>query len=104
MNLLSESRQSGTGFGQHKMPLWIHHDLDAIILLVQKHVVALRGIFELEMMCDDKTRIDISFVNAVEQRPKVPLHMCLPRLDRKRFIHDGTHRHLVDKSTVYARN
>jgi hypothetical protein len=42
------------------------HDLQAIILLVQEHLVAPGRILEGQSVSDDKTRIDIAVLNFIE--------------------------------------
>jgi hypothetical protein len=43
-------------------------DLGAVVLLVLEHLVALRSVFEREVVRDDEAGVDVAALDALEQR------------------------------------
>src|SRR5262249_59151303 len=64
------------------------HDLDAVVLFVQEHVIPFGRLTEPQAVRDDETGIDLPVLNPFEQRAEVALYMRLPGLDRERLVHD----------------
>src|SRR6202043_2272630 len=53
---------------------------------------------------DHKTRIDLTALDALQQRPHVAHHVCLPRLERELLVHARTNRNVIDKARIHAWN
>lgn len=58
--------------------LWFQHHLKAVVLLVHESIVPLGRFIQRQAVSNDKAWIDFVFLNPVQQRSKVMLHVCLP--------------------------
>src|SRR5260370_12680958 len=59
-------------------PVRFQHNLRASVDLVVEHGVAARCLFERQPVTDDEARIDLSFLDALQKRPQIALHVALP--------------------------
>src|SRR6185503_600851 len=76
-------------------------DLQAVVLLVEKHVEPRRRVAQRQPVGDDEARIDLAPLDSLEQRLHVPLDVTLAGPDRERPVDDGAHRKLVDEAAVH---
>src|SRR4051812_11963429 len=82
--------------------LGLENDLDAVIFLVDERLVTVRRLVELQRVRNDEARVDLAFLDALEERLHVALHVGLAGSHRERAVHERPHRELVDEAAVDA--
>src|SRR6267378_7842137 len=81
---------------------WLHHHLDAFVLLVAERLVEFRSLFEGGAVRDHEGRIDLAFLDALEQLRQVVLHGSLGHAEGKTAIDGRSHRDVVEEAAVDA--
>src|SRR4029434_11319020 len=61
----------------HNAVVRFQHDLDAVVLLVPEHLVALGRVREPQPVSDDKRRIDLTILDTCEQRTHITVTVRL---------------------------
>jgi hypothetical protein len=88
-HLPDRCKTEAVGRKQHESPpptncprerLRLQYHLDALVLLIDEHVVSLRCIVETHLVRHHKARIDLASLDAAQQRLQIPLYVRLARL------------------------
>src|SRR5579875_2084267 len=82
--------------------LGLEHDLLASVLLVLEDVVAVRRLLQREGVRDDPRGVNLTALDALQQRLHVPLHVALASPQSEGAVHEGPGGELVDDPAVDA--
>src|SRR5438105_10485080 len=84
--------------------IWIQHHLDAIILLVAKHIVSSGSFVELHAVGDHERGINLIRLDPVEQGLQITLAMGLSHAQGEAFAERRAERQLVHETAVNSWN
>src|SRR5581483_1257278 len=79
-----------------------HNDLYAIVLLFLEHRVSLWGLIERQAVCDHEARVDLSFLDSLQQRLQIALYMRLASPHGERTVHERSKREFIHETAVNA--
>jgi hypothetical protein len=80
----------------------LQYDLGTLILLVAEHAIGLGRAVERQRVADDKGGVDLSLLNAFEQRLHIAHHVGLPCLHGQALVHERAHGKIVDQTGIDA--
>ena len=84
------------------LPSGLQHDLDAAVLLVAEHLVAVGRVVERQPVRDDERRVDLALLDPLQQRLHVPVDVGLAHLEGQALVERGAERELVEQPAVDA--
>src|SRR5579859_3907118 len=82
----------------------IEDNLGTTVFFVTESLVHLRRRIDRYAVTDDKTRIDLTFLDALQQRLHEVHHVSLSGLHGQAFIHESAHGNGVGEAGIYPRN
>src|SRR5690606_28434856 len=78
--------------------------LDATVMLVAEGLVHLRPLLEADAVGDDEARVDLAFLDALEQVVGPAVDVGLAHAEGQALVHRRAERNLVDQPAIHAGN
>src|SRR5687767_11509412 len=96
--LFAPSRLCVSFFSPSLHPVWLEHDLDALVALLLEYLVGMRRLVERNAVRDDEGRVDVAVTDVLQEAAHVARHVRLAHLEGEGLGEGGAEVHLVEEA------